>query len=541
MAISASAIWEVRPSVGSDNNGGSFDTSQTAGMAADGAATSATSSSPVFTSASYSFVSGDVGAWLFIASGTNWIPGYYQIASVSGGAATLAAGAGAALYPQQYYFIASTAQGVSSTSSPSGATWSIDRSQSNSAYQNHSDLAGASGNKVSSASHTFTIADVGNGLSITAGTSFTTGYYTIVSVSSGSAVLDRNPGSSGTAGTYFLGGALATITSIQNGFVVANENWIYVKASGTISATLSGSGSMYLEFDGGRATSMSLIGYSSFRSDQGQVSINLNLSSSAQFLLGGNLGAAVGGDAGFIMANFSLSQSGGSGNSYGFVSSGSGCGSVIFDNCFFSGFTQVWVMAVNQLTFINSQFSNITDDAIIPGNANSNTVAIGCYFQNCGSGVTNTSFGNVGSITCLFCVFYNGGYGIKLITGQIASSTQLLSVINCAFVDNAHDGINTHSFSTAFSQGVNLVNNIFWGNGGWGINGDALPNFLCGRNNAFGSNASGNRNNYGVLQGDLLLTANPFANPSASDFLLNSIAGGGNLCKSAGYQSTLIA
>ena len=43
----------------------------------------------------YSFVAGDVGSLLFIKSGTNWIPGWYPIASVLAGVATLNAAIGA--------------------------------------------------------------------------------------------------------------------------------------------------------------------------------------------------------------------------------------------------------------------------------------------------------------------------------------------------------------------------------------------------------------------------------------------------------------
>src|SRR5580700_6581245 len=94
MSLSANVQWEVR-TTGNDSNGGGFDPS-VAGFATDGAATAANTPSPVFTSASYSFVAGDVNAWLFIQAGTNWTPGWYQIASVSGGAATLTAGVGQA-------------------------------------------------------------------------------------------------------------------------------------------------------------------------------------------------------------------------------------------------------------------------------------------------------------------------------------------------------------------------------------------------------------------------------------------------------------
>ncbi len=96
-ALSGNTIWDIRTTGSDTANGGAFDPAQTAGMFTDGAATSATGNSPVFTSASYNFVAGDVGAWVYIASGTNWTPGWYQIASVASNAATLSAAIGAAI------------------------------------------------------------------------------------------------------------------------------------------------------------------------------------------------------------------------------------------------------------------------------------------------------------------------------------------------------------------------------------------------------------------------------------------------------------
>ena len=45
-------------------------------------------------SASYAFVSADIGKLLIITDGTNFAPGVYYVASVSGGAATLSASPG---------------------------------------------------------------------------------------------------------------------------------------------------------------------------------------------------------------------------------------------------------------------------------------------------------------------------------------------------------------------------------------------------------------------------------------------------------------
>ena len=96
MALSANLIWEVESGASDTLNGGGFDPSLTAGMFTDGAATSATGAAPVFSSVSYNFVTGDAGAWVYIASGSNWTPGWYKISSVGANAATLNATIGQA-------------------------------------------------------------------------------------------------------------------------------------------------------------------------------------------------------------------------------------------------------------------------------------------------------------------------------------------------------------------------------------------------------------------------------------------------------------
>src|SRR6185436_18701473 len=123
-------------------------------------------------SASYNFVAGDVGAWVFIASGTNWTPGWYKIASVAANAATLNAAVGTAVIALHGTITAaacqlgpSTAAGCASTGSPTGATWSIDYSQQAAAQFAYTDLASAgAGLTVSSAAKPFAKQQVGNAL-----------------------------------------------------------------------------------------------------------------------------------------------------------------------------------------------------------------------------------------------------------------------------------------------------------------------------------------------------------------------------------------
>ena len=63
MAISGWSIWEVH-SAGNDANGGGFDPNAT--MTSTLSATSATTTNPVITASNYTFVSDDIGHFLYI-------------------------------------------------------------------------------------------------------------------------------------------------------------------------------------------------------------------------------------------------------------------------------------------------------------------------------------------------------------------------------------------------------------------------------------------------------------------------------------------
>jgi hypothetical protein len=215
MAISANVIFDVRTGGSDTANGGAFDPSVTAGMFTDGAATVATGNSPVFTSASYNFVAGDVGAWVYVSSGTNWTAGWYEIASVTANAATLKAAIGESrLMVSLVPWSVNTVAGCATVASPTGATWTIDYSQQNAAQFSYTDLASAgAGLTVSSAAFPFARHQVGNMLVIASGTNFTAGNYIIASVAAGVATvtgaanITSGVGASGVGG---LGGAMAS-------------------------------------------------------------------------------------------------------------------------------------------------------------------------------------------------------------------------------------------------------------------------------------------------------------------------------------------
>lgn len=270
----ASVIWEVEQGGGGGSgdsiNGGGFDYSQTAGMFTDGAATSGNTSAPVFTSASYNFVAGDVGAWLFIGAGTNWTKGWYQIASVASNAATLngTIGQAVALSP---LCAPSTVVGCATTASPSGATWSIDYSQQQFSQFSYTDLASAgTGLTASSAAHPIGKQQVGNCWMIASGTNFTTGRYFLVSVSGVTGTFVAASGNmttgAGSGGTGRLGGALATPGQGAVSAQVAGQR-IYAKYSAsdyTITTASAGAAGPVALASG---IAIALIGYDVVRGD----------------------------------------------------------------------------------------------------------------------------------------------------------------------------------------------------------------------------------------------------------------------------------
>src|SRR5215831_12382533 len=88
MGFATTTHWQIQTTGSDTANGGGFDIANS-NMSTNLAATSATGTAPVVSSASYNFVSRDVGHWVFIRSGTNWKPGLYKIASVASNQATL--------------------------------------------------------------------------------------------------------------------------------------------------------------------------------------------------------------------------------------------------------------------------------------------------------------------------------------------------------------------------------------------------------------------------------------------------------------------
>ena len=199
-----SSIFEIQAN-GSDSNSGLFDPSIANTTLSTSNGTSAT---PSVTASNYTFVSADIGDYLYIRTGTNWNPGWYRITAVNAGAATVDASIGNVFQPNHRI---STVQGISTTASASSGNWSVDYTQLPTASRTYTDLAIVTNTiTIQSAANPFTVNMIGNSIKISGGTNFNTGLYIITSLSGSNAVLDRSVCTVGaTNGTGSMGGGLA--------------------------------------------------------------------------------------------------------------------------------------------------------------------------------------------------------------------------------------------------------------------------------------------------------------------------------------------
>lgn len=232
MALAAATVFEINSLATASNvNGGGFNPAN-ANMLTDLTGTSANTSAPVVASASYNFVAGDVGNWLYIKAGTNWTVGWYKIQSLSGNSAVLEAAVSSANVSQvtNNRYGVNTVIGCATTASPTGGTFTIDYSQSTACITSTavSDYASnLSSTTMTSATAVFTPVMVGNLFHLNnAGTGAfgVVGWYEIVSYTNATTVVtDRttNNGTAMVAGQGKIGGALSLGSSDDAVFELA--------------------------------------------------------------------------------------------------------------------------------------------------------------------------------------------------------------------------------------------------------------------------------------------------------------------------------
>ena len=515
--------WEVRTTGNDTNNGGGFDFGAAVSFPTDGAATSANTASPVFTSASYNFVAGDVGAWIFIKSGTNWIPGWYKIVSVAANAATLDAAVGHAplflsVNANSTIGLNATA-GMATVASPTTATWGVDYSQQDTSRITFTDMVidGTTNTKFTSAANPVGKNFIGNIISVTSGTGFTVQRVLVVSTVTTTATCDKSLGTlSSTGGNGRMGGALASVGLAASLAIAVNS--IFVK-NGSYSIT-----SASTNVTGGCVSltiAQDVVGYNTFRWDMG-VGPTLTASGIATTTILKNTNAN-GRFVNFIVNGASLTS----------IRGFDVVGPVIYctaQNCTNSGFTS---------------FSN-------------SGLYYACYATGCGTAGAAFLAGT-GSVIYYACEaigntvlgFSANAQASPNYMGCIAGSNTgastdgfsvagTASLIGCTAYGNGRDGIR------GTGQANTILGCIAEGNVGWGINVTNATN--CGavidycatfnNNTGGGTGAINTANDAIVLGHNITYTATAFVNAAGGNFALSSTSAGGGALRAKGWPGT---
>jgi hypothetical protein len=524
MAFSVGTMWDVR-SGGGDGNagaGGGFATDAT--FATDLAATSATGTAPVVTSASYNFITRDSSGnhWLFIKTGGTYKPGWYPIVSTSANAATINAAAGA--WVDYTTYRPGTTNGCATTASPTGGTWSIDYSQSTSIGITYTDMVidGTTNTKYTSAAFPVGPHVVGNTIAVSTGTGFTVQRVQIVSVSGTTATCDKSLGTlSSTGGNGKLGGALASPGQASGLMVGGNTLW-QKSATYTVSSA---------------STNVA----------NGCVSIPAAASASqASRMIGWNAVRGDGGISPLLKASLAIT-------SFTLVASGTNCW---VENVEVDGSAQTSSRGFNTpsvagtATLYRCLSRNCTNGGL--SSASGQLHAILCGATGCSS-VTA-----IGATSYLFCVAYNNtiaGLGGGTLFGCVSCNNTGATVdgfivggtqarwVNCLAYGNGRHGFYNNTTATNIRQ--EAINCLAVNNGGYGFTAVSAVDYLYLYNCSGFNNTSGLINNViiGLMNqlGLITLSADPFVNAAGNNFALNNTAGGGALLRAAGIPGALAA
>ncbi len=531
MAFNANQIWDVR-TTGSDANGGGFNPANSnfpTDLTTD--TNTANTASPVVSSASYNFVAGDVGAWVFIKSGTNWIPGWYQIASVGSNKATLTASIGSA-YEMVNNTAArrNTAVGVATVGTPTSGTWGVDYSQQDAAKIAFTDMVidGTTNTIFSSAANPVGKNFVGNTINITSGTGFTVQRVEVVSTSGTNATCDKSLGTlSSTGGNGNLGGSLAT-PGMAGGLKIAGND-IYVK-SGTYSLsgnTVNTSGCQISDTTGGvdGTNPTWWVGWDTdrflYNTNATRPTINANLQTSLTLFI---CAAAYSRIRNFIVdGNTKASITG-----FNTAGSYSKCEYLKAMNC-----TVIGIDAVggNDAVIRGCEATGCSGTAAFRLAQSSSVDVIGCEAYD------NTTIGFSASFVAMFlwCIADSNSGGSSY---GFSFDSVGCTAYNCVAYNNG-----SHGFVSSNSIGaITLINCIAEANAAFGYSTGAVRGLVQLYKCAGYNNTSSNFTVTNLLdvEGFVAGTSGSFFNDAAAgDFSLNSISGRGALLRGTGFPGVM--
>jgi hypothetical protein len=522
MALATAGCLEVA-ALGSDGNAGS-DTNPgwfnpgSANFLTNLSCDTSTPSVYKISSASYTFVAGDVGSWVFIQGGTNWLPGWYKITSVAGGVATVNAAIGAAvLYSTPGPYAVNTVAGCVNGSYVSGTasgTGGVDYSQAGTP-------SFTTGAATTTATTTVTTASaakswLGNGIFISGGGN-TTGIYEVTAVTAGVSCTVTGGASlvNGASVTVTVGGCLASPG--QAGANMVSGNHVYAKGNNTFlitSATGNVSGGcMTLPNATSNANMTWVIGYNALRGDSPTGSARPIFQASG------------------AISAFTIVKA-----------TGQSLASFLILDCA----SKTTSIGINVLRAYYVTVKNCTGGGISMGVGGAILCdATGCATTNVITGSSamalycvawsNSTNGIVNVMAAVFCLSVNnsgGGHGFFAsgVTG---------TYVQCTAFGNGGDGF--RGASLAINISMSCINCVSYGNTGLGYNCTAATDIMFLISCAAGNNSTNFATNISLDSqlGNITLSANPFTNSAGGDFSTNTTAGGGALLRAFGIIGAL--
>lgn len=520
MALAATNHFSIiSGSTAANANGGGFNTAN-ANFLTDLTCDTGTgnTSAPVASSATYSFVAGDAGYHLYVASGTDFIPGWYLISSVSAGKATLSAAVGAAsVYDSgSKTWIPNTTAGFATVGTPTGGTFGIDYTQNAAAIATNTNITcTAASTTVTSASAPFTRMMVGNLIHFTAltGTGAIVGWYEIVSYTDASnVVLDRTPTNGVnniTAGTFYVGGAMSLNSTLDDDLFEATlaGNVIWMNGSLSLGESISVSGTPA----GTLTNHVRIFGYSSVRGDNPTGDSRPTVSLGANSFLVG---------ARWDMFNVIVT-----GTPTTTFSSGT---SGLIQNCKFTNSSTTAArtgLAPSTSLTIDCEAISYRGYACTVG---STTTAIdGCYFHDSNYGLRFTAADSTG-FSVMNTIISDNVSGAVSISGAVVGRTTFIG--NTLYGASTPRGVGIEAVTGIGA--LALSNNIIYGFA-TGVSLTDSNNFSVSRNNAFYNNTTDRTNwqssptdlssdpqfvSVGYLSGSTATTSGSVLTQSGGDF-----------------------
>jgi hypothetical protein len=283
------------------------------------------------------------------------------------------------------------------------------------------------------------------------------------------------------------------------------------------------------------ATRTAIIGYNATHGDMGTRPLITTATNATPIFLGTTTASLI-----YFVQNVSLSNTAAV-RAAGIGEPGGGGARTTFwivDNCIFDGFSAA-IGDSNQnyrldVSLYRSEIKNSTTNGI----AARAGISIQNSFLHDNTGTvlwTPNSLAFVFNLDILNSLIVDGT-GIGISVPAPTSGPNRVRIMGSTIARHSSHGIsNANTVSTWV-----LENNIIYGNGGWGaINSVTIPIIIL-NNLAYGANFSGDLSGFTASATDVALAADPFTDSAKDDYSLNSAAGGGAACKSAGYPGLFL-